>query len=91
MIVFITVLGGLKEHFPEKTEISVQEKTSLKAALADFAEKYHKKELLFDTDENISRRLVIQVNKKRISVSNASDLELKNNDEIVLYPPVSGG
>ena len=91
MIVFITVLGNLKDHFPEKAEISIQEKDTLKAVLLEFSKKHNGKTLLFDADENIRRHLVIQVNKKRIAVSNANDLELKDKDEILLYPPVSGG
>ena len=90
MIVFITVLGSLKEHFPSKLELPLQEKTTLKAALLEFAEKYRGKTLLFDADENIRRHLVILVNKKRADAS-AANAELKNGDEVVLYPPVSGG
>ena len=91
MIVFITVFGSLKEHFPPKTEMSIGETATLKAVLLEFAEKHNGKALLFDADENVRRHLVIQVNKKRVITSKADESKLQNGDEIILYPPVSGG
>jgi len=92
LIITISAFGSFKEHFGEKKQLELPEATDLKKALSDVAAQYPVgSELLFDKDGSIRRHVIIQVNKKRIAASTAEDVILKDGDEIIIYPPVSGG
>lgn len=47
--------------------------------------------LLFSEPGVLFRNIVIQLNRKRIIADNADKIILKNNDEVRIYPTVSGG
>ncbi|MCL2863799.1 MAG: MoaD/ThiS family protein [Methanimicrococcus sp.] len=92
MIITISAFGSFKNYFGENVKVELSEETNLKGVLADMAAQYPAGlELLFDKDGSIRRHLIIQVNKKRIAASKAEEVILKDGDEVVVYPPVSGG
>ena len=92
MIITISAFGSFKKHIGEIVKAEFSEATDLKKALANVASQYPAGlELLFDKDGGIRRHIIIQVNHKRVAASSAEEVILKDGDEIVIYPPVSGG
>jgi len=92
LIITISALGSFKKCFGEKKQFELPEKVDLKKALADMAfQSPAGLELLFDKDGGIRRHIIIQVNHKRVAASSAEEVILNDGDEIVIYPPVSGG
>ncbi|MDV0446587.1 hypothetical protein MsAg5_04330 [Methanosarcinaceae archaeon Ag5] len=92
MKVTILAYGRLREYFPEKTESDVPENTDLKEILRQFSLKSDDGgSLLFDCSGHLRRNIMIQVNKKRVVCESAASYFPKDGDEILLYPPVSGG
>ena len=47
--------------------------------------------LLFDDSGKVRRYVIILKNKERVSNEMVSEILLQDGDEIILYPPVSGG
>ena len=91
MILNFSFFGSFREHFGSQRTIELHS-SNLKEALVEFASHFPSgADLLFDSDSNIRRHLIIQVNKKRVLTAQAENTILKENDEIVVYPPVSGG
>jgi len=92
LIITISAFGSFKKCFGEKEQFELPEATDLKKALADMASLHPAGlELLFDKDGGIRRHIIIQINHKRIAASSAEEIILNDGDEIVIYPPVSGG
>ena len=88
----VSTFGNFKAYFGENAVLEMPETADLKKMLTDMADRYSDgRDLLFDKDGNIRRHLMIQVNKKRIAPSKAEEIILKDGDEIIIYPPVSGG
>lgn len=92
MIITISAFGSFNKYFGGNAKVELSDAANLKEALADMAAQYPAgSELLFDKDGSIRRHVIIQVNKKRITVSKAEEVILKDGDEVIIYPPVSGG
>ncbi|WNY24937.1 MoaD/ThiS family protein [Methanolapillus millepedarum] len=92
MKITILAYGRLREYFPEKTETAFSENTDLKEILRQFSlENDDGGSLLFDCSGHLRRNIIVQVNKKRIVCDSAASFFPKDGDEIILYPPVSGG
>jgi MoaD family protein len=71
-------------------EISADETLfDLLNTLVDNDEK--KKSLIFDEAGNVRRYVIILKNKERILNDQTAGIILQDGDEIILYPPVSGG
>ena len=91
MILNFSFFGNFQTHFGSQKTIELRS-SNLKEALVEFASHFPSgADLLFDGDKNVRRHLIIQVNKKRVLAAQAETVILKENDEIVIYPPVSGG
>ncbi|MBN2733415.1 MAG: MoaD/ThiS family protein [Methanomicrobiaceae archaeon] len=48
-------------------------------------------DVLFDSDKELLESVLLMHNKKRISGEDADSIIIEDGDEIVIYPPVSGG
>jgi len=88
MIKVLVSILGIKTAY-DKTEIEISPQSNLKSLIAELpAENLN---VLLDKDGNLRRHLVLQVNKKRILPGKAAECILENEDEIMIYLPVSGG
>lgn len=77
--------------FGEINKITVLEGASVYECIKLFAETNEKaKTELFSNDE-LKDHVILMLNRERIDSDEAKDLKTSNGDEIVLYPPVSGG
>jgi len=92
MKIFVSVLGANKTAFETKTEMEIPPASNLRVfvaeSLRDAAEELS---VLSDSDGNLRRHLVIQVNRKRVLPSKAAEFVLTDGDDIVIYLPISGG
>lgn len=88
----ITILAFAKfrEVFGEKTVLSVNEGTNILSCLKMFAEQKHARDELFD-GHDIKSHVILMYNRERIDLEEADKIKVRDGDEIVLYPPVSGG
>lgn len=92
MKISITVLGTDPNLPRGKIEIELPGPADLKMLAAEFVRRFPEAgAVLLDTDENLRRHLIIQVNQKRITALQARELALSSGDDVVIYPPVSGG
>ncbi|WP_338098224.1 MoaD/ThiS family protein [Methanolapillus ohkumae] len=88
----IFAYGRLKEYFPEKTDLAVSENSSLKDILITFSRSSEDGgSLIFDCSGHLRRNLIVQLNQKRVLNSSIHSVLPKDGDEIIIYPPVSGG
>jgi len=90
----ILTFARFKETFGEKRAIIFPDGENPK--LRDALEKLCRDtdggfEVLFDTDGELLESVLLMHNKKRVAGEDAGDIILADGDEIVLYPPVSGG
>lgn len=60
----------------------------LKTLCGDNLERIH---LLYEEDGSIRSYVIIMKNRERIESSEINAISLHEGDEIVIYPPVSGG
>jgi molybdopterin synthase sulfur carrier subunit len=49
------------------------------------------KDILFDTNGELKRHVIIMVNKKRQNRVEIASRVLEEGDEVAVYPPVAGG
>ncbi|MDD3407336.1 MAG: MoaD/ThiS family protein [Methanomicrobium sp.] len=90
----ILIFARFKETFGEKRTISFSDDDNptllgaLKKLCEDTKGGY---EILFDSEGELFEGVLLMLNKKRILGEDAEDMIISDGDEIVLYPPVSGG
>lgn len=87
----IRSFAKFREMFGDVNKINVAEGTSVLDTVISFAEKTEnaKSELL--SGNELQPHIILMYNRERIDSSDAKEIKVKNGDEIVLYPPVSGG
>ncbi len=89
--VTIRAFAKFRELFGAETELEVVPGCSVYNALAAFAAKYPASEtVLFDAGE-LKPHIVLMYNRERIDFEDAKEIVLQDGDEVVIYPPVSGG
>lgn len=87
----IRAFAKFREMFGAETPLSVSDGASVLDALLQFAETISQaKEELFDGDV-LKEHVVLMYNRERIDAEDAAEISLSDGDEVVLYPPVSGG
>lgn len=87
----IRSFAKFRELFGEEKKLDVPHASTIYDALILFAgEKRAAQTELFDKGV-IRFHVVIMYNQERIDAEDASEIILSDGDEIVLYPPVSGG
>ena len=80
------------EFFGKEGDIEISEGYSLLDLLNKLTGTDEKRRsLLFDDSGKVRRYVIILKNKERISNEMVSEIPLQDGDEIILYPPVSGG
>ncbi|MDO5845452.1 MAG: MoaD/ThiS family protein [Methanocorpusculum sp.] len=86
----IRAFAKFRELFGAETKISVPSGASVYDGLLAFAEVKNAEAELFAETE-LKPHIVLMYNRERIDAEDAKSISLKDGDEIVLYPPVSGG
>ncbi len=87
----IRAFAKFRELFGAETPLTVPEGSTVAAALTQFAASVPAaKDELFDAD-GLKSHVVLMYNRERIDSDDAEDITLADGDEVVLYPPVSGG
>lgn len=80
-----------RELFGEKNQVEVPSGANILFTLREFAGTNPIiREELFD-DSFIKSHVILMYNRERIDLEEADRIEVSNGDEIVIYPPVSGG
>ena len=87
----IRAFAKFREMFGAETALSTVDGATVLDSLRQFAETVPAaKEELFD-GENLKEHVVLMYNRERIDAEDAAEITVEEGDEIVLYPPVSGG
>lgn len=87
----IRAFAKFREMFGAETALSAADGATVLDSLLQFAETVPAaKEELFD-GEILKEHVVLMYNRERIDAEDAAEITVEEGDEIVLYPPVSGG
>lgn len=87
----IRAFAKFRELFGAETGVSVPAGASVYDGLGIFAEmKPDAKSELFD-EGGLKPHIVLMYNRERIDSEDAKGITLEDGDEVVIYPPVSGG
>ena len=89
----ITILAfaGFREKFGEKNTVAVPKGATVLSVLHTFAETVPAaQDELFDSG-HLHGHVILMYNRERIDADDAEEITVSDGDEIVLYPPVSGG
>jgi len=87
----VRAFARFREMFGAETALSVPSGATVSDALVQFAETVPAaKSELFESGV-IKNHIVLMYNRERIDAEDAAEISLEDGDEVVLYPPVSGG
>ncbi|HJJ98847.1 MAG TPA: MoaD/ThiS family protein [Methanocorpusculum sp.] len=89
----ITILAfsGFREKFGEKNTIEVPKGATVLSALHTFAKTVPAAQNELFDGGHLRRHIILMYNRERIDADDAKEISISNGDEIVIYPPVSGG
>ncbi|MBP2134248.1 molybdopterin converting factor small subunit [Methanomicrobium sp. W14] len=86
------IFARFKETFGAERKVFLEGEPSIKDAVSKLcAETEGGYTVLFGDDGELLDTVLLMYNKKRVSGDKAGETLLKDGDEIILYPPVSGG
>jgi len=91
MNIIIRAFARFREDFGERTELPVEESCTLPAALSELVARKGHADTLFEEDGSIKDFVLVMVNGERLAPEDRTTRLLSGGDEIVIYPPVSGG
>lgn len=91
MNITIRAFARFREVFGERNELTVEEEATLPAALRELVARKGHADTLFEEDGSIKDFVLVMVGGTRLAPEERSDRVLAAGDEIVIYPPVSGG
>lgn len=89
----ITILAfaGFREKFGEKNTVSVSSGATILSVLESFAKNVPQAHDELFEGEHLRGHMILMYNRERIDAEEAAETAVSDGDEIVLYPPVSGG
>ncbi|MDR2854542.1 MAG: MoaD/ThiS family protein [Methanomicrobiales archaeon] len=91
-MITIRSFARLKEVFGEEKQCSVSEQSTVADALMTLIhETQVPASTIFNDMGNVHAHLIVMLNKKRLTQAAIMEQVLSDGDEIILYPPVSGG
>ena len=91
MNIIIRAFARYREDFGERTELTLEGSCTLPAALTELVAIKGHPETLFDEDGAVKDFVLVMVNGERLAPENRTTRLLSDGDEIIIYPPVSGG
>ncbi|MDV0444281.1 MoaD/ThiS family protein [Methanorbis rubei] len=89
--VTILAFAKFREQFGEKNMITTDSGATVLAALEKFAEIIPAARGELFEENRLRGHVIIMYNRERIDSEEAAEITVGEGDEIVLYPPVSGG
>ena len=89
--VTIHAFAKYRELFGEETKVEVPEEATVYDALIIFAGMRMKAQTELFDGASLKSHVVLMYNRERIDADDAAVITLEDGDEVVLYPPVSGG
>ena len=89
--VTIRAFAKFRELFGAETPLDVPAGSTAADALVQFAKTVPSAEAALFENGELKGHVVLMYNRERIDAEDAAELSLEDGDEIVLYPPVSGG
>ncbi|HJJ43754.1 MAG TPA: MoaD/ThiS family protein [Methanocorpusculum sp.] len=87
----IRSFAKFRELFGEMNSLSVPDGTSILGTLLAFAKTQQGGMQELFTKAELSSHIIIMYNRERIDSDDAKTIQMVEGDEIVIYPPVSGG
>ena len=91
MKITVRAFARFREDFGETTDLAIAEGATLTAALGDLVRLRGHAETLFDDDGTIRDHVLVMVGGTRLPPEERDGRILAEGDEVVIYPPVSGG
>jgi len=91
MNIIIRAFARFREDFGERTELTVEDPCTPAAALAELVTIKGHAGTLFDEDGSVKDFVLVMVGGERLRPEDRATRLLADGDEIVIYPPVSGG
>ena len=85
----IRAFAKFREIFGAETVISVPDGSTVLDSLMQFAKTAAEDEIF--EGGVLKSHIVLMYNRERIDSEDAAEIAVENGDEVVLYPPVSGG
>ena len=85
----IRAFAKFREMFGAETVISVSDGSTVLDSLVQFAKTAAEDEIF--EGGVLKSHIVLMYNRERIDSEDAAEIAVENGDEVVLYPPVSGG
>lgn len=89
--VTIHAFAKYRDLFGEETKVEVPEGATIYDALIIFAGMRQKAQTELFEGATLKNQAVLMYNHERIDSDDANTITLEDGDEVVLYPPVSGG
>ncbi len=89
----ITVVSfaRFREMFGGTHTITTENDATVLSALLTFADAVPQARAELFAGETLRGHVILMYNRERIDADEAADISVRDGDEIVLYPPVSGG
>lgn len=91
MIITVRSFARFREMFGDEQTIETTGRATPVTVLQALCNEEEKKEALFDSAGVLHPHITIMLNKSRLSPEETKETALKEGDELVVYPPVSGG
>lgn len=92
MKIQVRMFGRFKQLYGEKKEVQVPEGAHPLDALGQIvARESELCSAIYDGDGRIRNHIILMVNRKRISPPEFNLVELQEDDELAVLPPVAGG
>ena len=85
----IRAFAKFREIFGAETVISVPDGSTVLDSLVQFAKTAAEDEIF--EGGVLKSHIVLMYNREHIDSEDAAEIAVENGDEVVLYPPVSGG
>lgn len=89
--VTIRSFAKFREMFGEINKVNIEGKATVYDCIEKFAESNDTAKSELFSSEGIKGHIIIMFNRERIDIEEAKENEVRDGDEIVFYPPVSGG
>ncbi len=91
MNISIRAFARFREDFGERTDLTVEESCTLPTALRELVACKGHAETLFDDDGTVRDFVLVMIGGERLAPEERAERVLAGGDEIIIYPPVSGG
>jgi len=90
MIIRVRAFAYFREILGNERYVELKEGSDLGDLLKVISEERRARDLLFDSSGNLRDHVVLMRNRRNVS-SGSLALELKDGDEVAVFPPVAGG